>query len=92
MPGYAIQPFDEQSLSELRLFLCRSVEALERSLGFSGDGEFLPANQLASWNDYRWLLDEDNPARQEGIPAGELIRNDQGTIMGMLGFHPEFFD
>jgi hypothetical protein len=91
MPGYEIRPFDEQSLPEMGPFLSRSIEALTRSQGSSGNDESLPSNRLGSGSDYRWLLDEDNPARQEGIPAGEIIRNDQGAIMGIFGFHPVYF-
>jgi hypothetical protein len=91
MPAYEIRPFDALCIAELGPFLTRSLEALSLGPGASGEDGLQSLNQSEATDDYRWLLDEGNPAQTEGIPAGEIIRNDQGAIVGMIGFHPLYF-
>jgi hypothetical protein len=91
MAGHIIQGIDEANLAEIPPFLIRSIQSLASSSGSShGDGE-PHAGQPTSTDDYRWLLDEDNAARDEGIPCGEIIRNDQGSVVGMICYHPVFY-
>ena len=91
MPAFEIRPFDVKYLGEMGRFLHQSIAALARSGDSSDNNKTLQTSQLDSAGDYRWLLDEDNPARTEGIHAGEIIRNDQGVIMGIFGFQPGYF-
>ena len=91
MAGYVIQGIDEANLPEVSQFLIRTFESPESSTGsLQGDGG-PRVGPVGSAGDYRWLLDEGNPARDEGIPCGEIIRNDQGLVVGMLCYVPMFF-
>ena len=87
MPAYQIRPFDARSVPEIGQFLVRSLQLLSNAT----EGAESLAQPTAPAGDYRWLLDEDNPERQEEIPAGEVIRSDQGEIVGMIGYHPIAF-
>ncbi len=91
MTGYQIGPFDEPSVPEIAAFLIQSLGPAANARSSSGGDGRLTLDRSGSTHDYRWLLDEDNPARSEGIPAGEVIRNDQGRVVGMIGCHPVFF-
>jgi hypothetical protein len=91
MAGHIIQGIDEANLPEVSQFLMRTFELPDSSTGPSqGDGE-PRVGPVESAGDYRWLLDGGNPARDEGIPCGEIIRNDQGSVVGMLCYVPRFF-
>jgi len=91
MTGYRIGPFDEPSVPEIAAFLIQSLEPAANVQDSSGGDDCPALERSGSTHDYRWLLDEDNPARSAGIPAGEVIRNDQGRVVGMIGCHPVFF-
>jgi hypothetical protein len=91
MAAYEIRPFDQESVPEIARFLFRSLETLERSRGTSGDDAQLPVQGLKTTHDHRWLLDEGNPARSDGIVAGEILRNGQGAVVGMLCYRPRLF-
>ncbi len=91
MAGYQIGPFDERSVAEIAAFLIQSLEQAANAQTFSDGDERPPLASSGSAHDYRWLLDEDNPARSAGIPAGEVIRSVQGRVVGMIGYRPVFF-
>jgi hypothetical protein len=91
MPSYQIHPFDEPSVPEIGSFLVRSIDALRNLPEAGSDDGHLSSYQPESQPDYRWLLDEDNPYRQDGIPAGEILRDGHGVIVGMIGYHPTRF-
>ena len=91
MAGYAIQAIDEANFSEIPPFLIRSIQSLNSSQDPSHEPVDQPVRPDTLAGDYRWLLDEDNPDPVEGIPPGEIIRDDQGSIVGMICYHPVFF-
>jgi len=91
MGGYEIRPFDEASVPEIAAFLIQSLgsEANAQQPLSGDDGSGLARSALT--RDYRWLLDDGNPARSDGIPAGELIRDHRGRVVGMIGYCPVFY-
>ncbi len=89
--GYQIGPFDEPSVAEIAAFLIQSLDSGANAQDSSGGDDHRAHGRSGLTRDYRWLLDENNPARSEGIPAGEVIRNDQGKVIGMIGCHPVVF-
>ncbi len=91
MTGYQIGPFDEPSVAEIAAFLIQSLDSGANAQDSSGGDDHRAHGRSGLTRDYRWLLDENNPARSEGIPAGEVIRNDQGKVIGMIGCHPVVF-
>jgi hypothetical protein len=91
VPGYQIGPFDESSVAEIAAFLIESLRRNANGQGAPGGDDHPAHDRSGLSHGYRWLLGEDNPTRSEGIPAGEVIRDDQGRIVGMIGFHPVAF-
>lgn len=91
MAGYQIKPFDEQSIPEIASFMVRSIAALMNPQPPETDPVGVPPAPPVTADAYRWLLDEDSPYRDEGFPAGETIWNDQGAVVGMIGYHPSVY-
>src|SRR5579885_3459812 len=91
MPGYQVRPFDEPSVPEIGRFLSDSIRALGASQGLSADDGDAPDGHSIPAGDWGWLLDRGNPARPDGLPPGEVIRDDSGAIVGMIGCWPTSF-
>lgn len=90
MSSYEILTIDEDNFREVAALMARSIDTLNGDVG--SDIESTPrGHENSTGEHYRWLLDEGNPSRDEGIPPGEIIRNDQGAVVGMIGYHPQFF-
>jgi hypothetical protein len=91
MAGYMMRPIEEKDLSEVWAFRTKSMQLLLGTPGAADDGDH-PSTGLdsAGW-DPRWLLGEGNPARTDGIPPGEIIRDGNGAVMGMITYHPQYF-
>jgi hypothetical protein len=87
MPGYEIQPIDERNYPEVVPFLLRWVR--EASGNAEQTAPDVDPSRYAQ--DFRWMLDLGNPAHHDSIPSGHILRNDQGTVVGMIGHSPGFF-
>jgi len=91
MGAYEIRPFDEASVAEIAAFLIQSLGSAASAQQPSNGDDRAVLDRSAVAREYRWLLDDANPARSEGIPAGEMIRDHQGKVMGMIGYCPVYF-
>jgi hypothetical protein len=88
MASYQIKPYDERSIPDIASFMVRSIAALLNPQASGTDPAGTPHAPAVTVDTFRWLLDEDSPYRDEGFPAGEAIWNDQGAVVGMIGYHP----
>jgi hypothetical protein len=91
MPGYVIAPFDEQNLLDVAAFMRRSIAALQSSDNQTEAQDVRPPDTTGDREAYRWLLHEDSVAGRGEIPPGEVLRDDQGNVVGMLGYAPQHF-
>jgi hypothetical protein len=91
VPAYEIRPLTELDLAEVSAFLDRSMVALFGRQGPPGEEAPSHPVDVAPGTVHRWLLDEGNPARSEGIPPAEIIRSGTGAVVGMITYHAQVY-
>ena len=83
MAKFVILPLIEEELPEAADFLSRSIAAtLESRRDDARRVEEEGPRTTPDRDDLRWLLD--NPAREAGGRLGEIVRDEDGAMVGMI--------